>query len=204
MNRRALLLMPAVLAGCSILPQRRYQETRSWPIDVPPPNPAVAAPPGAPTLVVRTLSAAPGLNNRALETLEPDGSLHANPYEMWLAPPADAIVSTLRDYLAQTGLFAAVVAPGTRLLPTYALEGQINAFWADAASGRAVVRIAYVLIDLQNNNGVTLQANADAASPMQGRGAEAQQQAQRAALADAFGQITRQLAAAIRPPRRRR
>jgi cholesterol transport system auxiliary component len=119
-------------------------------------------------------------------------------------PPALAAESELRIYLSATGLFSAVVAPGTRLSPSYALEGDLTALWAQPQAGVARARIGYVLIDLRQNSTLVLQDLAEGTAPLQGPGPAAAQAAQRAALGNAFARIAAQIGAAIHSPRERR
>ena len=44
-------------------------------------------------------------------------------------PPAQAVEDGLRQWLAATGLFGAVLAPGSRLAADLVLEGDLTAFW---------------------------------------------------------------------------
>ena len=145
MRRRALLLGLLGLGGCG-LSERPYAEKREWPLSV---NRSSAAPPRANgrILLVRDLQAAPGLEARGLQTLQSDGSVRTDFYEEWAVPPAEGVGSSLRQWLAESGLFAAVVAPGSRLAPDLVLEGTLAALLANAANGLGRVTLALVLID---------------------------------------------------------
>jgi len=141
--RRALLAL--AVGGCSILPQRPYLEKRDWPLVArrPAARPARA---GGRTLLVRTLLAAPGLEARGFQRLQPDGSVQTDYYEEWSVPPADAVEDSLRRWLADSGLFAAVLAPGSRARADFVLEGQLTGLVAQA--GAFHMSLAMVLIDL--------------------------------------------------------
>ena len=104
----------AGLGGCSVLPQTPYVQRRDWPLDVRRPTTAVAPKQGR-VLLVRAVRAGPGLGDRGLRWLLPDGSVHVDFYEQWAVPPAEAVEDDTRRWLADSGLFIAVVATGSRL-----------------------------------------------------------------------------------------
>ena len=145
MRRRAFLAGVLAVSGCG-LSERPYAEKREWPLSV---SRGAAAPPRADgrILLVRDLQAAPGLQARGLQTLQADGSVRTDFYEEWAVPPAEGIGSTLRQWLAESGLFAAVIAPGSRLAARLVLEGTLTALLADAAKGTGRATLALVLID---------------------------------------------------------
>jgi cholesterol transport system auxiliary component len=146
MRRRFVLAGGAALAGCSLLPQTPYVRRRDWPLDV-------QLPPGAPAkrrgrvLLVRSVQAGPGLDVRGVQWLQRDGSVHVDFYEQWAVPPAEAVGDNLQRWLANSGLFSAVVTTGSRLNADFVLEGSLNAFIADLNAGVARVALALVLID---------------------------------------------------------
>ena len=90
MNRRSLLgLGSMLLASCSVLPAREYQQRRDWQLM---PRRVSVAPPrkNGRLLLIRTMSAGPGLEARGVQWLLKDGSLNADYYEQWAALPAQA------------------------------------------------------------------------------------------------------------------
>jgi ABC-type uncharacterized transport system auxiliary subunit len=195
MKRRALLLVPLLLAGCNVLPARPYRQKRDWPLVVRRP---VALPPraGGGVLLLRNLAAAPGLEERGLHTLQPDGSMRVSYDEEWLTAPAFAIEDSLRRWLAESGLFAAVLAPGSRVDADLVLEAELTALWADAGAKRAVADIGYALLDQRHGTAsVRDQQTVAGAAPLTGADAAASVAAQLRALADAFAGIERNLAA---------
>ena len=134
-KRRAVLASLLGLGGCG-LSQRPYLERRQWPLIVRRPTTEPARPRGR-VLLVRTVRAGPGLEARGLQSLQPDGSVKVDFYEEWAVPPAQAVEDDLRQWLAASGLFAAVLAPGSRLPADLVLEGDLTAFWADVPAMRA-------------------------------------------------------------------
>jgi ABC-type uncharacterized transport system auxiliary subunit len=193
MKRRTLLLAPLLTGACSVLPERPYAQKRDWPLAVRRP---VGQPPraGGAVLLVRGLAAAPGLEDRGLHALQPDGSMRVSYYEQWITPPAQGVEETLRQWLAASGLFAAVLAPGSRAAADLVLEGELTALWTEPASGRAVAGLAYALLDQRHGAAAVLtQQVVVGTAPLRIPSAPASVDAQQRALADAFGQIERSL-----------
>ena len=195
MKRRALLLAPWLMGACSVLPERPYAQKRDWPLAVrrPADLPSRA---GGGVLLVRSLAAAPGLEERGLHALQPDGSMRVSYYEQWITPPAQGVEEALRQWLAASGLFAAVLAPGSRVAADLVLEGELTALWAEPAAARAVAGLAFALLDQRHGGAAVLAQQAVAGTaPLGAPNAPASVAAQQLALADAFGQIERSLAA---------
>lgn len=144
--RRATLLGTLALTGCSLLPSQPYAERRDWPLDVRRP---AALPPrrGGKILLVRTLTAAPQLQDSGLQWLQRDGSVHVDYYERWAIPPGQAVDDDVRQWLAASGLFGAVLGPGSRMSADIVLEGELNTFMADLPEGTALAGVSLVLLD---------------------------------------------------------
>lgn len=197
-TRRALLALPGLLGACSVLPQRAYEERRQWPLLAPRPT-ALPPRPGGKVLLVRTLGAGPGLEARGLRTLQPDGSVRAAAYEEWSVPPAEAVEDATRRWLADSGLFAAVLAPGSRLPADLVLEGELDALVAEAApdarTGRLRAAIGFVLLRQQALvTRALLQRTATAQRPLPDLQPATIAHAGGAALADLLAQIEASLA----------
>lgn len=146
MRRRMLLLGTAALGGCSLLPSSDYLQRRDWPLDVHRDTTPPALPRGK-VLLVRAVRSGPGLEERGMQWLQHDGSVHVDFYEQWAVPPAQAVEDDIRQWLAGAGLFSAVVAPGSRLDAEYVLEGELTMFIADPDAGVAHIALALVLLD---------------------------------------------------------
>ncbi len=195
MRRRLVLAGLAGLGGCSVLPQTPYVQRRDWPLDVRRPTTA-AAPKQGRVLLVR---AGPGLGDRGLRWLLPDGSVHVDFYEQWAVPPAEAVEDDTRRWLADSGLFSAVVATGSRLTAEYVLEGELLAFIADRNAGVARVALALVLIDQRPNPiKVLLQKTETAEVKLANNDPPAMAEAMRAAIAEVLRLSEADIAAAIR------
>ena len=188
MKRRGLLAATLTLGACSVLPERPFEAKREWPLVVQ--RPAILPPrPGGGVLLVRSLTAAPGLEDRGLHTLQSDGSMVIAIYETWVSPPALAAEEQLRRWLGDAGLFAAVIGPGSRLTADFVLEAELTALWVDLATGRATAGLASALLGQRNGATRVLRQQAVRGSAaVTGAGAAAAVQAQCRALADAFAQ----------------
>jgi cholesterol transport system auxiliary component len=225
MRRRALLggMAGTTLAtalggsGCSVLPSQPYLQRRDWPLVVRRseesaatipvvsgpvvPAPVVSRPAGRGrglVLLVRTVQAGPGLEARGLQTLQQDGSLKTDFYEQWVVPPAEAIDDDLRRWLADSGLFAAVVGPGSRITADLVLEGELLALHADLASMTAQATLALVLIDQRPGPArIGLQRTAAASVKLEGTDPPALARAQVAAVAAMLRETEADLASAL-------
>lgn len=196
-GRRAVLTaavaIPFGLAGCG-LSERPYLERREWPLAVA--RPAALPPPRhAPTLLLRVLRAGPAVQARGLQTIQPDGSVQTAFYDEWAAPPAEAVEASLRAWLAASGLFAAVLAPGSRATPDLVLEGELVALVADPGAGVARASLSYVLLrGVGLADMVVTQAAPVATAPLAGRTPAEEVAAMRAAVATLCGEVERGLA----------
>jgi cholesterol transport system auxiliary component len=193
MRRRLLLATPLLLAGCG-LAERPYAERRSWPLEVPRPGARPRRSNGK-ILLVRAVRAGPGLDARGLQSIQPDGSIQTAFYEEWAVPPAQGVEDSLRRWLADSGLFAAVVAPGSRLSADWVLEGELDALWTEPAHGTAQTALGITVVDSRGDGTrVQLQRRFAAEAPLTDPAPPGQVAAMRAALAAAFGQIESALA----------
>jgi hypothetical protein len=202
--RRALLLAPLALAACSILPDRPNLPVRRYALAPERPS-RRAAPRGAPVLLLRSLRGVPGLQQVGLRRRLADGSFAIAPYEEWLAPPGDLAEAALRAWLGASGLFAAVVAPGTRAEAGLVFEGQLTVLETVPAEGEAQAAVAGVLL---RESGLS----ASVIAPVEARGsaplppeadAPAEAAAMQAALGAAFTGLEALLARALQPQGRR-
>ncbi len=203
-------------SGCSVLPSQPYLQRRDWPLVVRQSGdsagvsstdlaggdlavaPAQRRRPGGRVLLVRTVQAGPGMEARGLQTLQPDGSLKTDFYEQWTVPPAEAVDDDLRLWLADSGLFAAVVGPGSRITADLVLEGELLALNADLASMTARAALGLVLIDQRPGPArVGLERTESASVKLEGTDAPALVRAQRAAVAAVLRQTAADLANAL-------
>jgi len=186
--RRFVLAVPAALAACSVLPARSYEERREWPLEATRPI-TLPAPETGPVLLLRDTQAAPGLDKRGLRTLLPDGSEHLDNWEEWAVPPSQAVGASLAQWLAASGLFRAVVGPGTDLSAGLVLEPELLALAATPTAGTARVALNLVLLSRTRAQDVPLlQRTITAEVPLGAPTAPNIASSLRSALAEAFRQ----------------
>jgi len=197
MNRRQLLpLGAAFLGACSVLPTRDNQQRRDWPLT--PRRPAELPPAkNGRTLLIRTMSAGPGMDARGVQWLLKDGSLNTDYYEQWSVPPSQAMEEGLRRWLSDAGLFAAVVAPGSSVRSDFTLESELTALLADPQAGTARASLSLVLLQPKGDRSrVRLQKTVSVEVRMNGTGVEAIVAAERAAATAVLEQAETAIAAA--------
>jgi cholesterol transport system auxiliary component len=186
MNRRLFLATPLLLSACG-LAERPYAQRRDWPLLVPRPT-ILPAPTHGPILEMRALAAGPGMEQRGLQTIQPDGSIRTAFYDEWSTPPAEATQSALRLWLADSGLFSAVITQGSRLTADLSLEGELNALWTTPTHAHAALNI--VLIDRRPASArVVVQQDMTADVPLGDKTVPGSVKAQIAALSQVFQQI---------------
>jgi ABC-type uncharacterized transport system auxiliary subunit len=195
LHRRLLLVVP-LLAGCSVLPDRPFVETRRFPLE---PRRPAGTPGGAArrTLLVRTIRAGAGMETRNLRTIRPDGTESLDFYAEWAAPPAEAAEQALRRWLIDARLFAAILAPGSRVTPDYVLEGEITQLAAVQGEGRARAEMTLLLVDERNGSRLVGQMVSSGTAPLaSGTAAPSPEQAAEAmsaALGSALGSLEQAL-----------
>ncbi|MCW8088151.1 ABC-type transport auxiliary lipoprotein family protein [Sabulicella glaciei] len=196
MNRRHLPLL-LLLSGCSVLPSRPYIETRRYALD--PQREGRPRRSQGQALLLRSVSAGPGLDSRGLRRLRPDHSLEVAPYDEWVGPPAELAESALRDWLRESGLFPAVAAPGTRLAAPLVLEAELTRLErfgtvARAGMGALLLRNSANPISAPQ---VLAQTVVEAEVPVSGTEPSDEATAMRAALGQSFARLEQWLATNI-------
>jgi cholesterol transport system auxiliary component len=145
-RRRTVFAALAGLTGCSVLPQPKYVQQTQWPFAVQPAR-ALPAPAHGKVLLVRDVSAAPGLDQRGLQWLESNGSVHVDFYNQWAVSPAAGVTSDLQQWLAGSGLFSAVVGANSGLVPDLILDTELTRFVADPRNLTAHAAAQITVID---------------------------------------------------------
>jgi len=186
--------LPA-LAACSVLPDRPFIPTERFTLA--PERPGRRSGPGRKVLLVRLLRAAPGLEQRGLRTVNGDGTEATDFYAEWAAPPAEAAEEALRRWLAASGLFAAVTAPGSRARADLVLEAELAALHADLGRREARATLAALLLQDAGLGGrVLAQLTPTGTAPLVG--AEPPAAARAAAMVAALGAALAALEAGLR------
>jgi ABC-type uncharacterized transport system auxiliary subunit len=197
MNRRLLLGLP-LLSACSVLEQPNIPVMR---YALSPRRPeARQAPRNAGILLLRGVRGAAGVQDVGLRTLQPDGAIRLAPYDEWIAPPAELAASALRGWLAASGLFAAVVTPGSRAEATLVLEGELTSLEAVPSANEARAGLAGVL--LLDRGGVTrvlMTFNVAGTAPLAAGAAEPMKAAaMQEALGVAFARLEQEIVSGLR------
>jgi cholesterol transport system auxiliary component len=192
--KRRALLTAALLPACSVLPDRPYLEVQRFALaprrDASPPRRGPRR-----VLLLRTMRAAPGLDQRSLRSVRADGTEASDFYAEWTALPADLAEEALRRWLAASGLFAAIVAPGTRARIELALETELVTLLADLRQGVARCEIAAVLVREEESGGrAVAQFLAEGRAPLPAEANAAQRaEAMNQALGGALASLERAL-----------
>jgi ABC-type uncharacterized transport system auxiliary subunit len=202
MHRRSIVLLPLLLAasGCSILPDRPYVPTRRFAMDLRRPGDSPGRR-GRRTLLLRMMRAAPDLERRGLRSVMPDGSVSVDFYDEWVAPPVELAEEVARRWLDSSGLFAAVVSPGTRARIDLILEIELTTLHAEPGAGLARAGLAAILLREGNVSGdimATFSLEGLAPMPRAGASGAVPAETRAAAMASAFGMAMTELEGRLR------
>ncbi|WP_288841277.1 ABC-type transport auxiliary lipoprotein family protein [uncultured Deefgea sp.] len=77
-----------------------------------------------------------------------------DPYNGFLAPPAQQVSDLSREALAASGLFTAVLPAGSSLMPNWRLEGELQKMYVDVtnpAQPRVTLSVRYALSQIEHN-----------------------------------------------------
>jgi ABC-type uncharacterized transport system auxiliary subunit len=196
MIARRLLLTAPILAGCSVLPDRPYVETRRFPLE-PRRDGAPITGRGRRSLLVRTLRAGAGMDTRNLRTIRADGTESLDFYAEWAAPPAEAAEQALRRWLLDARLFAAILAPGSRVTPDFVLEGEITRLAAVQGEGIARAELTLLLVDERAASRLVGQMVSGGTAPLPGGTAAPTPDQAAAAMSAALGHALASLEQAL-------
>jgi cholesterol transport system auxiliary component len=166
-KRRLVVGATLLLGGCNTILQRPPAvQTVNWPLNVQRPH---ALPPRrhGKVLLVRDIGTAPGLEQQGVQWLLPNGSVHVDFYNQWVVPPAAAVTNDLRQWLAGSGMFAAVVGPGAVSAPDYTLEGTLLTFIGEPRTLTARAALTITLLNVGHaSRAVLLQRTLQAVAPL--------------------------------------
>ena len=188
MRRRTLLALPLALAGCG-LQTRPYVARRDWAFAIRR-RTTLPAPARGPVLLVRDLTAGPGMAARGLQTRQADGEVAVAFYDRWAVPPAEGVGDALRAWLLASGKFAAVLGPASLASPDLVLEGEVQSLYVEGGVAHAVLGVRLLAMHGAAPR-VRLQRSLAASAPVAGPGPAAAVAAMNAALARVFAAIER-------------
>lgn len=154
----------------------------------------------APVLVVRPFRAASGLEGRGFLVRTEAGRWERDFYHEHAVPPAARIGDLAQQWLAASGLFGAVLAPGVPTDPELSLDGRLLALHLErdaSASTCAVLELECVLVDARSGALVALVRCAER-EPVLSEGPAEAVRAWDAALARCLARLESELAAALR------
>jgi cholesterol transport system auxiliary component len=102
-----------------------------------------------PVLTVRRLAVSDLYNSREIVYQLADGRMESDFYNLYFIAPGTMLSTELRDWLAASGRFAHVIAPGSMAVPHLTLEGVVNSLYGDFAATppAAVVSMQFFLVD---------------------------------------------------------
>lgn len=145
----APLLVIAGLASCSFGLEREPPEQARFLLHAP--RPTTEPPPaeGA-VLEVRPFHATSPFTTTQFVYRIGEHRYETDFYREFLTAPELAIADTARDWLSDAAVAAAVVAPGSRLVPSHVLEADVTELYGDfrpEAEPRAVIGIRMTLVD---------------------------------------------------------
>ncbi|MGE5296340.1 MAG: ABC-type transport auxiliary lipoprotein family protein [Solirubrobacterales bacterium] len=114
-------------------------------------------------------------------------------YRQFLVSPGAMITEQTRQWLADSGLFAQVLPTGSRVMPSYTLEGNVTALYGDftnASSPAAVMEIRFFLLDnARNEEKVVFARDYRVSTPMPDKTAEVLMDTMNKSLATILGRL---------------
>jgi cholesterol transport system auxiliary component len=147
----ALVASSFVLAGCG---QGAVANRKYFLLNVTPPE-STASFHSAATLQVRGLNVDQAFATRQLVYRVDPTRYEPDFYNQFLIAPGTMITEETRDWLAASGLFLRVLSANSAVEPTYTLEGNITALYADFTTKpapEAVVTIHFYLLAAPDTN----------------------------------------------------
>lgn len=136
MKRRAALAAASLLAACSNPLSRPYPEKRLYVLTARRSG-TLPAPARGRTLVVRSVTAAPGMEGRGLITRRPGNVQESDFWNEFFTSPAAMVQDAMRQWLSDAGLFAAVLDQGSQGRADLALESVLVAALGDGTDPAA-------------------------------------------------------------------
>jgi hypothetical protein len=191
----ACLLVAICPTACVSGIERAPPERLHYVLDVTRPDPLPPASEG-PVLEVKAFQSDPAWAGSAFLHRHAGGRVETDYYHGLLVPPAIALAEITRRWLAGSGKFRAVLAPGSRLTPDWMLEGEVEelAFDASGEGPAAAVSLRFLVIDA-GSGGLVAQHSYRSTVPAGGAEPEALVAAMGRAVAEILTQLESDLAA---------
>ena len=142
----ATMLCCGCFSSAGKSPERRF-----YLLDVSRTGPARAASSPA-TLTVRPFTMAPGFRSRELLYRTGPFAYESDYYTRFISSAEGLIAERTRQWLAAAGVVSAVVQPGSLVEPTYVLDGNVTALYADFRKDepiRGVLGIEFFLLHIR-------------------------------------------------------
>lgn len=149
------------------------------------------------SIVVGRYSAMPPFDGRMFLFRMPDQSWRNDPYNGFIADPADMLCDLTARAFEESGRFSNVVIEGAVVRVELGAEGVLEQFFADCsdrANPAAVVRLRVYIVDRRGpRSELVAQAVGHARTPVKGDGAGAVADAFAVAVGEALAQVVTQL-----------
>ena len=148
----ALLALGLVAAGCLSRPALVRQD---FVLQTPPVARPAASPVGG-VLTLTSCEVSPPFAGQPLVYRIGPNAFETDPYAGFLVTPDKTLAISIRTWLARSGLFSNVVAPGSSQPADQSLEVYVNELYGDVqAPGQpqAVLSLSLVLFDAKKENG---------------------------------------------------
>lgn len=187
-------LLALVFAGGCLA--KAHPEKNRYALTVESPPKAAASSANRRTLLVGTVTAAAGYDNRAMVYRVGPDKYETDFYNEYLAPPARLLADQCAQYLDSANAKVRVVKTPGLTLAQYGLETYIETIHGDYTVDppQAVVRVRYTLNDLRGAGPrVILDESYADQSPMADRSAEALAEAASAALENILARLNRDI-----------
>lgn len=149
-------------------------------------------------LAVQPFSIAPAFQKTGIVSRVGENKYAADYYNEYFVSPAAMITSQTRQWLYDSGLFAQVLSPGSTMLPTHMLDGNVRRMFLDAATDekpQAVLEITFFLVEKRKREEtVVFQKTYTATGSIDSAEPQAYATAQSAGLADILKALETDLA----------
>lgn len=106
-------------------------------------------------LAVRPFSLSPGYHPKEFTYRTGEFQYESDYYHRFITDAGSQIAEQTRQWLRDSGLFAAVIEPGSTMNATHLLEGNITGLYGDFRdpdNAQAVVRMVFYLLDVTHRN----------------------------------------------------